>query len=164
MPFRFDHSKGSPVLLKAVKLDLTLSADDADAAGVYTATIAIPAATIITDVGVHAVALWNAGTSATLNVGDADTDGIFAAFDMKATDLLAGEGITLYNAGGKGGADVSATHWNAGYLSTARNITFVLTTVGTAPTTGETICWVQYAATDNDGGTLWIEHGTYLVT
>lgn len=119
-------------------------------AGVYTLTFRQPAESILLDAGVHAIALWTAGTSATLKAGDAtDDDGLFTAVNLKATDLLAGESISLSGgtglAGGKVGADVANSQWSRRYTASARDISFVVTTVGTAASAGRTRCWLTYA-------------------
>jgi len=128
------------------------------AAGVYTKPIVtLPAGSIVYDVLVHAVALWNQGTSATLIVGDAtDDDGIFTAVNLKATDLLATESISTVLAGGKHGADlaldytsvatIGASQIKRRRLTTERTITAKVTAVGTAATTGEIIVTVIYAS------------------
>lgn len=117
------------------------------AAGVYTASHTIPAGAAVQDILVNAVALWNAGTSATMIVGDGtDDDGFYTAVDLKATDLLAGESVSFALAGGKAGAYIANSQVSPRYSASARAITAKVTTVGTAPTTGETrvnIIWVQ---------------------
>lgn len=119
---------------------LKYSDDGGGAAGVYTVSVAQPAGSILLDVILHAIALWNAGTSATGIVGDTtDPNGFFAAIDMKATDLLAGEAISVALAGGKAGADIALSQFNRRYSAAGRDITLEITTVGTAATTGETL-------------------------
>lgn len=116
------------------------------AAGTYTGSVAVPAGAWIVDVIVHAVALWDAGTSATMKVGDAaDDDGIFVGVNLKATDLLAAESINFDRTGGKEGAYLvgTATHWTTRYSATARTITGVITSVG-AGTAGRTRMTVIY--------------------
>lgn len=115
-----------------------------EGAGVYTGSATIPAGAIIQDVIVHAIALWDAATSATMIVGDvADPNGFFAAVNLKATDLLAGESVSFSEAGGKGGADVAATHINRRYLATERTVSIEVTSVG-AGTAGRTLMTVIY--------------------
>jgi|WetSurMetagenome_2_1015567.scaffolds.fasta_scaffold152250_2 hypothetical protein len=130
-------------------------------AGVWTASIAVPADAILIDVIVHATALWTATTSATLIVGDtADDDGFFTGVNLKATDLLAGESISFALAGGKMGADVTQNdptqasiaagaigQANRRKLATTRNLTCKVTTVGTPVTTrpGDTLVVFVYA-------------------
>lgn len=115
-------------------------------AGTYTGSITVPAHATILDVIVHAVALWAAGTSATMKVGDAtDDDGIYVGVNLKATDLLAGESLSFAQSGGKAGADNigTNTHWGRRYSTVDRNITGVITSVG-AGTTGRTRMTVVY--------------------
>lgn len=127
-----------------------------EGAGVYTGSVTVPAGAILLDVIVHAVALWDAGTSAAMIVGDAaDPNGIFDAINLKATDLLAGEGISLGFPGGQQGADLVSTltegtpnttasmHMNRRYLATERVITGEVTSVG-AGTAGRTRMIVVY--------------------
>jgi hypothetical protein len=117
-------------------------------AGTYTGSISIPAGAVIQDVIIHAIALWAAATSAALNVGDAtDPNGIYAAVDLKATDLLADESISFAFAGGKQGADLDVCgtgfHVRRRYLAAARVISGVIASVG-AGTTGRTLMTVIY--------------------
>jgi len=117
-------------------------------AGTYTGAVTLPAGAIIQDVVVHAIALWAAATSAVLNVGDvADPDGIYAAVNLKATDLLAAESISFAFAGGKQGADLDVAgtgfHVRRRYLATERVVSGVIVSVG-AGTTGRTIMSVLY--------------------
>ena len=120
-------------------------------AGVYTGSVTVGAGAFIVDVIVHAEALWTATTSATMKVGDvADDDGIFTGIDLKATDLLAGESICLAAAGGKQGADLDdfaapGSQMRRRYLSTARVISGIVTTVGAAGSAGRTRMLVCYS-------------------
>jgi len=117
-------------------------------AGVYTGSVTVPAGATILDVIVHAVALWDTATSATMKVGDAaDDDGIFTAVNLKATDLLAGESINFDKTGGKEGAYLvgTATHWTTRYSASARVISGVITTVGASGSAGRTRMTVIYA-------------------
>lgn len=108
-------------------------------AGVYTATFALPAGAHLKNVIVEGVALWNAATSALLQVGDITTPtGYFAAVDLRATDLLAGESIDLNNAGGKAGADIAGSQINRRYSAAGKNINAIVTVVGGGGTTGRT--------------------------
>lgn len=131
-----------------------------------TAQFVLPANAVLLDIIVVAEALWTAGTSAALTVGDAnDADGYFTSTDLKATDLLVGEslsiGASLTQAGGKSGAYMtysSSTHLLRG--NTAANPTTtpvsgidavrtaviaVIVAAGTAATTGRTRVTVVYA-------------------
>lgn len=126
----------------------------------------LPANAVLLDIIVVAEVLWTAGTSAAIIVGDAnDVDGYLTSTDLKATDLLVGEslsiGASLTQAGGKSGAYMtysSSTHLLRG--NTAANPTTtpvsgidaartaVIATVvaaGTAATTGRTRVYVVYA-------------------
>lgn len=120
------------------------------AAGVYTATANLPAGAAILDILVEGVALWNNGTSATMKVGDATVDdGYFTAVNLKATDLLAGESISFSLAGGKAGAYIANSQVSPRYYASGAAISAIVTTVGTAPSTGETrvnVIWCQPSA------------------
>lgn len=135
------------------------------AAGVYTSRpIIIPKFATVIDVIVHQIALWDAGTSATGKVGDAtDDDGYYTGIDMKATDLLAGESLSFSKTGGKEGAYCvgTATHWTTRYLTAQRSIKLIVTTVGTAITTGSTRLTVLYAWNDS---TRIPSNGTYVAS
>jgi hypothetical protein len=125
-------------------------------AGTYTGTVVLPAGATLIDVIVHAEALWAAGTSAALIVGDTvDDNGIFDAVDLKATDLLAGESISVNGlAGGQHGADlaldytsvatIGASQIKRRYLGTERTMQAKVTSVG-AGTTGRTRVTFVYA-------------------
>jgi hypothetical protein len=123
------------------------------AAGVYSASFEVPADAILLDVVVHGTALWTAGTSATLIVGDtADDDGIFTAVNLKATDLLAGESLSFSMQGGKKGADLDspitasdAAQVRRRKLAAARTLSAKVTTVGTVGTAGVTDVVFIYA-------------------
>ena len=128
-------------------------------AGVYSGSITVPANTLLVDVIVHAEALWAAGTSAALIVGEtADPNGLFDAVDLKATDLLAGESISFDHTGAQQGADVdiftetvntavidnpALQHLRRRMLTTARNLTAEVTSVGVG-TTGRTLVTFLY--------------------
>ena len=117
-------------------------------AGTYTGAISLPAGAVIQDIIVNAIALWAAGTSAAMNVGDVATaNGYYAAVNLKATDLLADESLGFAFAGGKQGADLDVAgvgfHVRRRYLAAARVISGVITSVG-AGTTGRTLMTVIY--------------------
>ena len=116
-----------------------------DGAGTYTGTVAVPAGATVLDVQVHAVALWAAATSASLEVGDAtDADGFWTAVNLKATDLLAGEGLTFAARGStEAGAYLPSGHVLSTYSAAARTITATVVSVG-AGTTGRTRVLVIY--------------------
>lgn len=119
-------------------------------AGTYTADFILPAGSTVVDIIVEAEALWTAATSAVIDIGDAtDPDGYFSAVNLKATDLLAGEAISLGSTqvnGGDGAAYVivgTSTHLTRGYSASARTISAVVTSVG-AGTAGRTRVTVLY--------------------
>jgi hypothetical protein len=115
-----------------------------DGAGTYTGTIELPAGANILDVAVHGLALWTAGTSASLIVGDAaDDNGFFLATNLKATDLLAGEVNNIEHPGGLAGVYIAAEQ-RVLYAAAARNVIGVVTSVG-AGTAGRTLLVVTYA-------------------
>ena len=121
--------------------------NDGGAAGVYTASCIIPAGAYIQDVQVHAVTLWDSGTSATLKVGDGgDDDGFYTGVNAKATDLIANEVLSFGHDGGKLGAYITDDNGvMTQYSSSARTITAKMTTVG-ATTAGKTrfvIIWAK---------------------
>jgi hypothetical protein len=116
-----------------------------DGAGTYTGAVTVPAGATILDIIVNGVALWAAGTSATMKVGDAtDDDGYYTAVNLKATDLLAGESISFALAGGKAGAYIANSQVSPRYATTARVISGVVTSVG-AGTTGRTRMTVVFS-------------------
>lgn len=118
---------------------------ETDGAGVYTGSVQVPAGASIVNIIVNGVALWAATTSATLKVGDvADDDGFFTAVNLKATDLLAGESLSLDFAGGKQGAYVANSQVSPRYSATDRIVSGVVTTVGAAGSTGRTGMTVLY--------------------
>lgn len=119
---------------------------EAGAAGVYTGSITIPAGSTIDDIIVNGVALWTAGTSATMIVGDAtDDDGYYTGVNLKATDLLAGESISFALAGGKAGAYIANSQVSPRYSATERVITGKITAVGTTGNAGRTRMSVIYS-------------------
>ncbi len=120
-------------------------------AGTYTATFDIPPNATLLDIVVEAEALWTAATSAVLDVGDsADPNGYFSAVNLKATDLLAGESISIGSTQTRGGDDGdyltvgTSTHISRRFSADARNIAAVVTSVG-AGTAGRTRITVVYA-------------------
>ena len=129
-----------PVSVEAVSFTETAGA------GVWTGTIALPAESYIIDVQVHGIALWTSQTSASLIVGDGtDPDGFYVATDLKATDLLAGEALTIEHPGGLAGAYI-ASEQRILYSAAARSVIGVLTKVGSTGTAGRTRLVVIYAA------------------
>lgn len=124
-------------------------------ADTYDFDVLLPAGALITGIFVHAIALWDAATSASLDVGDyntdgttaRDADGFFTATNLKATDLTAGQSISLLGAGagGEAGAYNSGTntHWDKLYSADARILRFRVVSVG-AGTAGRTFVAVTY--------------------
>jgi hypothetical protein len=113
-------------------------------AGTYTGAVSVPAGATILDIIVNGVALWTAGTSASMEVGDGtDPDGYFTAVDLKATDLLAGESISFALAGGQAGAYIANSQVSPRYAAAARTITGTVVSVG-AGTAGRTRMTVVY--------------------
>jgi hypothetical protein len=142
---------------------------DGSAAGVYTFDVKLPAYAMLLDVVIHNEALWTAGTSATLECGfysDSsgaistviDADDIYAAVNLKATDLLAGAALALAWAGGKHGdlAGVVATQDALIDVVDAvdRWVRTKVTTVGTVGTAGKTYVYVVYAIPEMDAATF----------
>lgn len=116
-----------------------------DGAGTYTGSVAVPAGATVLDIIVNAAALWTAGTSATMIVGDeTDDNGYFTGVNLKATDLLAGESISFDFAGGKAGAYIANSQVSPRYSATARTISGIVTSVG-AGTAGRTRMVVIYS-------------------
>lgn len=131
------------------------------AAGVYSASFEVPVGAVLIDVIVHATALWTAGTSATLIVGDAtDDDCYFTGVNLKATDLLAGESLSFAHPGGKYGADIAPNDVTQASVvlgaggqvarraltsQAARTLSAKVTTVGTVGTAGITDVIFIYA-------------------
>jgi len=128
---------------------------DGTAAGVWSGSFEVPVGAMLVDVIVHGTALWTAGTSATLIVGDAtDDNGIYTGVNLKATDLLAGESISFTMQGGKKGADLDspitaadAAQVRRRALAAARTLSAQVTTVGTAGTAGDTTVTFLYTYT-----------------
>lgn len=134
-------------------------------AGTYGATFTLPAGATLIDIVVTAEALWTAATSAALVVGETGSaTGFITSTDLKATDLLVGESISISGgislAGGKSGALITAgtnTHVTKRYQDggageTDYVITATVTSVG-AGTAGRTRVTV-----------LYVPAGTTLIT
>lgn len=131
---------GTPVVAKRVNFAETAGA------GTYTGSITLPANAVLLDIIVHATSLWTATTSATLIVGDGgDDDGFFAATDLKATDLLAGESLSFDNAGGKAGAYIANSQVSKRRDPSDRTLTAKVTTVGAAGNGGATSVTFVYS-------------------
>ena len=117
----------------------------------YTGSVTVPAGSYLIDIILHGTAVWNNSGAVTGKVGDATiTDGIFTGIDMKATDLIAAEGLSASgvagSAGGKAGGDLANSQWNRRWLATERVISLVITTASTGGSTGRTRMLVLYAA------------------
>lgn len=124
-------------------------------AGTYTGAVAVPEGATVLDVLIQAIALWAATTSAVMKVGDAaDDDGFWTAVDLKATDLLAGEGLGFAARGStEAGAYLPTGHVIGAYSATARVISGVVTTVGAAGATGRTRMLVKYVVPNSIAAT-----------
>lgn len=128
-----------------------------NAAGSYNASVVIPAGSYILDIIVYATALWNSSGACTLKVGDTqasgDDDGFFVGVDLKATDLLAAEGLAMSGgtglAGGKIGADVANSQFNRRRLTVERTITGTVTCAAASGSTGVTRVIVLYTDPTN---------------
>lgn len=122
------------------------------AAGTYTGTVSLPAGAVLVDIIINGVVLWAAGTSASMEIGDAtDPDGYFTAVDLKATDLLAGESVSFALAGGLAGAYIANSQVSPRYSATARDIVATVTQVGTG-TAGRTrvnVIWIEPTSADS---------------
>jgi hypothetical protein len=119
-------------------------------AGTYTGSVTVPAGSYLVDVLVHGVALWDNGTAASMNVGDAAvTNGMLVITSLKVGgDLLAGETLSVAGAagttGGEEGGDITGSMWTRRYLATERVISGVITTTGVGGSTGRTRMVVIY--------------------
>lgn len=116
----------------------------------YTGTIPVAAGTLVLDIQFRSTVLWN-GTSAALDIGDDDDpNGYFAAVNLKSTDLLVGEVLSIAsseNWGGKPGAYlVAATGLkSATYYAAANNIIGVITPGAADGSAGRSFMHVFYA-------------------
>ena len=123
-----------------------------NAAGTYDAAVVIPAGSFVLDVIVYGLVVWNSAGACTLKVGDTqasgDDDCYFTGVDLKATDLIATEGLSLSGgtalAGGKVGADIANSQFNRRTLAVARTITATVTCASASGTTGVTRVVVIY--------------------
>jgi len=118
------------------------------AAATYEWGCVVPAYAIISNIGIVAEALWDDGTSASLEVGisGGDEDEFFTAVDLKATDLLAGETVDFAKGGGVEGANLvgTGTHWENRYSTSQRTISFTVAAGGGDGTAGRTVVYVEY--------------------
>lgn len=105
-----EPSKGFPITKR-----LTFTEAAQGAAGTYTGIVNLPPGALVHNIVTTQEALWTDTTSASLQVGDHDTDGavvdadgFYTAVDLKATDLLADERVDFSAQGGVGGAYLTA--------------------------------------------------------
>jgi hypothetical protein len=145
------------VRVAGIQLNEADSAGNArGAAGAVAGSVTIPANGIILDVAVAAEALWDDGTSAVLNVGiGADADAIYAAINVKATDLTQGQTLNFNRAGGKGG--VAVTEGTSTHLLNVHDTAAITVTASVAQgagdgTAGITYVYVVYAIPEMDDG------------
>jgi hypothetical protein len=123
----------------------------------HTGSVVLPAGAVLIDILVTSEALWTGG-AAVMKVGDSvDDDGYFIGVDLKATDLLVGEVVsvsgTTGNWGGKNGAYLVAATGRRGpaatnfghYQKAGTTITGVVTVTTPATTVGRTVMTVVYA-------------------
>jgi hypothetical protein len=121
--------------------------------GTYTGSVTVPPNSWLLDIKVYGQVLWTSATSATLKVGDGvDDDGWYIGINVKATDLLVNEVLSMDSAGGKPGAynvavtALRKTQWS----SLERIVTGVITTVTAAASiAGRTRMLVIYTSTSN---------------
>lgn len=114
-------------------------------AATYTATVALPAGSIVHDVIWHNTAVWTASTSATLDVGDDDdADGYFTAIDLTAApvaDTVGAGGVSSF----KGDTGAGAYSGLTKYCAVAKTITATVVTVGASGNAGRSRLFVAYA-------------------
>lgn len=129
------------------------------AGATFTGTVVIPAGSVLLDITVVPIALWD-GTSSTLKVGDAtDDDGYFTGVNVIATDLILGERLVAAVGsdywGGKQGAFLTTAgrfglqsgNGVGGYFASAGSVIGVITkTAATGTGVGRTMMTVTYAA------------------
>lgn len=131
-----------------VRCDSVLFTEDGSGTS-YTGTIPILANTLVLDIKVRNLALWN-GTSASMVVGDDDdADGFFTAVNLKATDLLVGEVLSVMHStlwGGTEGAYIVAASGlrNKLYYTAANNVIGVVTPGAADGSAGSTLLSVEY--------------------
>jgi len=137
----------NPVCAAGIKL-LYNSGGGGGAAGTYLGDVVVPAYSYLVDVQLHGISLWTGSSTITAIVGDADDDnGFFTTTNLKATDLIANESISVAAgtalAGGLVGAYIANSQWTLGsgtyarYAPVARTITCKVSAGGTC-TAGET--------------------------
>jgi hypothetical protein len=123
---------------------------------IHTGTVVLPAGAWLHNIEVTSSVLWTGGT-ATMKVGDSvDDDGFFIGINLKATDLLVGEVLSIANSsnwGGKEGAYLVAATGRRGPAATNFGVYYAagssikgIVTVGTPATTaGRTWMSVTYS-------------------
>jgi hypothetical protein len=117
-------------------------------AGVYTATVGIPAGATVLDVIWRNTAVWTASTSASMTCGDDDNaTGYYSATNVKSTPAAdtngAGAGLSTRLSLG---ASAGAYKGGAGkYCAAAKTITATVTTVGASGNAGRSRLLVEYA-------------------
>lgn len=126
------------------------------AAASYTLTVPIPAGATVHDILIIPRVLWN-GTSASLKVGDtADDDGFFTGVNLKATDLVVGEVLSIKEStlwGGKEGVYLVAATGRRGptssnfglHYAAGSNLTFIVTPGAADGSAGRTQVVVIYS-------------------
>jgi len=123
----------------------------------YTATVEIPAGSIVHDIGFTTTVLWD-GTSASLAIGDDEAaDAWFTATNLKATDLVVGEVLSAADDGtwgGKNGVHLTAAgrrgRVTAGvdsgwYYGAASEVIFVVTPGAADGSAGRSFGWVRFS-------------------
>jgi hypothetical protein len=124
----------------------------------HTGTVVLPAGAVLLEILVSGGVLWTAA-AAVMKIGDSvDDDGYYTAVDLKATDLLVGESISIQGSNvaasaGQQGAYLVAATGQRGPLSTnfgahnvaGTSITAVITVTTPATTAGRTYVTVFYA-------------------
>jgi hypothetical protein len=116
-------------------------------AGTYTGSVVVPAGATILDIVLTSSAVWNAFTSATMQVGDgASANGWYTGVNLKAGgDLPVGDQISFNVPQGKQGVYLdNATGVRQGYSATARTISGMVTTVGATGNQGRTRMLVEF--------------------
>jgi hypothetical protein len=132
-----------------VSQEITFTEVAIGGAATYTGTVTLPAGSTLVDIIVTGVALWDDGTSASLEIGNSDDpDGYFTAVDLLAVDLLATESLNFDKQGGVGGADATTgtnTHITDRYSAAAELITATVVVGDGDGTAGRTRVTVVYS-------------------
>jgi hypothetical protein len=126
------------------------------AAGTVNADVVIPAYAVLYDIVAYAEAVWDDGTSATLDVGIVgdDTDTFFSALNLKATDLTADQSVSFSFAGGDNGTSLAtSTHVLDRVDTAARTIRATANIGGGDGTAGKTYIYVIYGVPEMDMAT-----------